>query len=79
MILDIQEDVDEISWQNYKGLLTEKQEKTRDKVIKRLEKVSLFCAFGIFDTLIFLLVFWISPLLPILFLQSNLHTQKNIL
>lgn len=78
MILDIQEDVDEISWQNYKGQLTEKQEKTRDKVIKRLEKVSLFCVFGIFDTH-FLLVFWISPLLPILFLQSNLHTQKNIL
>lgn len=78
MIWDIQEDVDEISWQNYKGQLTEKQEKTRDKVIKRLEKVSLFCVFGIFDTH-FLLVFWISPLLPILFLQSNLHTQKNIL
>lgn len=50
MVLETQEEVDEISWQNYKGLLTEKQEKTRDKVIKRLEKVSVFFAFGIFDT-----------------------------
>ncbi|XP_058187799.1 uncharacterized protein LOC131304551 isoform X3 [Rhododendron vialii] len=38
-IEEAEEDVDEISWQNYKGQLTEKQEKTRDKVIKRLEKI----------------------------------------
>ncbi|GFZ19010.1 SMAD/FHA domain-containing protein [Actinidia rufa] len=41
-IEEIEDDVDEISWQNYKGQLTERQEKTRDKVIKRLEKVSVF-------------------------------------
>ncbi|KAK2968615.1 hypothetical protein RJ640_028262 [Escallonia rubra] len=35
-----EEDVDEITWQTYKGQLTEKQEKTRDKVAKRLEKAS---------------------------------------
>jgi pSer/pThr/pTyr-binding forkhead associated (FHA) protein len=35
-----EEDLDEITWQTYKGLLTEKQEKTRDKVLKRLEKIS---------------------------------------
>ncbi|KAL6961098.1 hypothetical protein U1Q18_038863 [Sarracenia purpurea var. burkii] len=37
---EIEDDVEEISWQNYKGQLTEKQEKTRDKVIKRLEKIA---------------------------------------
>ncbi|WOG89277.1 hypothetical protein DCAR_0208514 [Daucus carota subsp. sativus] len=35
-----EDDIDEITWQTYKGQLTEKQEKTRDKVLKRLEKVS---------------------------------------
>ncbi|KAK3019131.1 hypothetical protein RJ639_002862 [Escallonia herrerae] len=35
-----EEDVDEITWQTYKGQLTERQEKTRDKVVKRLEKAS---------------------------------------
>ncbi|KAK3012393.1 hypothetical protein RJ639_010558 [Escallonia herrerae] len=38
-----EEDVDEITWQTYKGQLTEKQEKTRDKVVKRLEKASDNC------------------------------------
>ncbi|KAL3526645.1 hypothetical protein ACH5RR_011301 [Cinchona calisaya] len=33
-------EVDEITWQTYKGKLTEKQEKTREKVIKRLEKIA---------------------------------------
>lgn len=35
-----EEDIDEITWQTFKGQLTEKQEKTRDKVLKRLEKVA---------------------------------------
>ncbi|KAL7141169.1 hypothetical protein ABFS83_08G036000 [Erythranthe nasuta] len=35
-----EDEVDEITWQTYKGLLTEKQEKTREKVIKRLEKIA---------------------------------------
>ncbi|XAR51605.1 hypothetical protein NMG60_11006279 [Bertholletia excelsa] len=39
-IEETEDDVDEITWQNYKGQLTEKQEKTRDKVIKRLEKIA---------------------------------------
>ncbi|KAL3629489.1 hypothetical protein CASFOL_026711 [Castilleja foliolosa] len=34
-----EEDVEEITWQTYKGQLTDKQEKTREKVIKRLEKI----------------------------------------
>ncbi|PIN00081.1 Anion exchanger adaptor protein Kanadaptin, contains FHA domain [Handroanthus impetiginosus] len=38
-IEETEDDVDEITWQTYKGQLTEKQEKTRDKVIKRLEKI----------------------------------------
>ncbi|XP_019195353.1 PREDICTED: kanadaptin [Ipomoea nil] len=39
--IEVDEDeVDEITWQTYKGQLTEKQEKTRDKVIKRLEKIA---------------------------------------
>ncbi|KAK4417548.1 Kanadaptin [Sesamum alatum] len=37
---DTEDEVDEITWQTYKGQLTEKQEKTRDKVIKRLEKIA---------------------------------------
>lgn len=79
MILDIQEDVDEISWQNYKGLLTEKQEKTRDKVIKRLEKVSLFCVFGIFDTHFLACILDLSIASNFISSKYNLHTQKNIL
>lgn len=35
-----EDEVEEITWQTYKGQLTEKQEKTRDKVIKRLEKIA---------------------------------------
>lgn len=35
-----EEDADEVTWQTYKGQLTEKQEKTREKIIKRLEKVA---------------------------------------
>ncbi|XP_038988095.1 kanadaptin [Phoenix dactylifera] len=31
---------DEVTWQTYKGQLTERQEKTRGKIIKRLEKVT---------------------------------------
>ena len=31
-----------MTWQTYKGQLTEKQEKTRDKIIKRTEKASPF-------------------------------------
>ncbi|CAM8968682.1 unnamed protein product [Rhodiola kirilowii] len=34
-----QDDADEVTWQTYKGQLTEKQEKTHEKVIKRLEKI----------------------------------------
>ncbi|KAK6255846.1 hypothetical protein SCA6_017151 [Theobroma cacao] len=36
------DDADEMTWQTYKGQLTEKQEKTRDKIIKRTEKASPF-------------------------------------
>lgn len=39
-IEETEEDVDEITWQTYKGQLTEKQEKTREKVLKRLEKIA---------------------------------------
>ncbi|XP_016445189.1 uncharacterized protein LOC107770402 [Nicotiana tabacum] len=35
-----EDEVDEITWQTYKGQLTEKQEKTREKVVKRLEKIA---------------------------------------
>ncbi|KAJ9683020.1 hypothetical protein PVL29_018849 [Vitis rotundifolia] len=35
-----EDDADEVTWQTYKGQLTEKQEKTRDKIIKRTEKVA---------------------------------------
>ena len=35
-----QDDTDEVTWQSYKGQLTEKQEKTREKILKRMEKVS---------------------------------------
>ncbi|KAA8530487.1 hypothetical protein F0562_005196 [Nyssa sinensis] len=39
-IEEAEDEVDEITWQTYKGQLTEKQEKTRDKIIKRLEKIA---------------------------------------
>lgn len=42
MMLDVmQEDLDEVTWQTYKGSLTEKQQKTLEKVQKRHEKVFL--------------------------------------
>ncbi|RWV97880.1 hypothetical protein GW17_00039301 [Ensete ventricosum] len=37
---DTQNGADEITWQTHKGLLTERQEKTRSKIIKRMEKVA---------------------------------------
>ncbi|KAK8949599.1 hypothetical protein KSP39_PZI006332 [Platanthera zijinensis] len=37
---DPEDGTDEITWQTYKGQLTERQEKTRSKIIKRMEKVS---------------------------------------
>ncbi|KAG9144062.1 hypothetical protein Leryth_013719 [Lithospermum erythrorhizon] len=39
-IEDNEDEIEEITWQTHKGQLTEKQEKTREKVIKRLEKIS---------------------------------------
>ncbi|KAI3503204.1 hypothetical protein L1887_31642 [Cichorium endivia] len=35
-----EDDLEEITWQTFKGQLTEKQEKTREKVLKRLEKIA---------------------------------------
>jgi len=35
----VQEDLDEVTWQTYKGSWTEKQQKTLEKVQKRHEKV----------------------------------------
>ncbi|CAD5186983.1 uncharacterized protein LOC135625592 [Musa acuminata AAA Group] len=37
---DTENGADEITWQTYKGQLTERQEKTRSKIIKRMEKVA---------------------------------------
>ncbi|XP_077237660.1 SMAD/FHA domain-containing protein [Tasmannia lanceolata] len=37
---DTEEGDDEVTWQTFKGQLTEKQEKTREKIIKRTEKVA---------------------------------------
>ncbi|XP_021736686.1 kanadaptin-like [Chenopodium quinoa] len=37
---EAEDDGDEITWQNYKGELTEKQQKTREKVLKRMEKIA---------------------------------------
>ncbi|KAL5582054.1 hypothetical protein UlMin_014496 [Ulmus minor] len=39
-IEEAEDDGDEVTWQTYKGQLTEKQEKTREKVMKRLEKIA---------------------------------------
>lgn len=36
----IDNDAEEITWQTYKGQLTERQEKTRGKIIKRMEKIA---------------------------------------
>nr|CAD1826650.1 unnamed protein product [Ananas comosus var. bracteatus] len=35
-----EDDADEVTWQAYKGQLTERQEKTRSKITKRMEKVA---------------------------------------
>uniref|UniRef100_A0A2P2KWR9 Smad nuclear interacting protein n=1 Tax=Rhizophora mucronata TaxID=61149 RepID=A0A2P2KWR9_RHIMU len=35
-----QDEVEEVTWQTYKGQLTEKQEKTHEKIIKRTEKIA---------------------------------------
>ncbi|KAF0904129.1 hypothetical protein E2562_032402 [Oryza meyeriana var. granulata] len=35
-----EDEADEITWQTYKGQLTDRQEKTRSKIIKRLEKIA---------------------------------------
>ncbi|WOL12324.1 kanadaptin [Canna indica] len=37
---DTENGADEITWQTYKGQFTERQEKTRSKIIKRMEKVA---------------------------------------
>ncbi|GAB2210748.1 hypothetical protein Drorol1_Dr00016031 [Drosera rotundifolia] len=39
-IEEAEDDTEEITWQTYKGELTEKQDKTRTKVLKRLEKIA---------------------------------------
>lgn len=39
-IEETEEDREEITWQTYKGQLTERQQKTREKVIKRIEKIA---------------------------------------
>ncbi|XP_030547946.1 kanadaptin [Rhodamnia argentea] len=35
-----EDDTEEVTWQTYKGELTEKQEKTREKVLKRTQKIA---------------------------------------
>ncbi|TKW20968.1 hypothetical protein SEVIR_4G193100v4 [Setaria viridis] len=35
-----EDDADEITWQTYKGQLTDRQEKTRSKILKRMEKIA---------------------------------------
>ncbi|KAI3956576.1 hypothetical protein MKW92_012910 [Papaver armeniacum] len=39
-IEEAEEDTEEITWQTYKGQLTERQEKTREKILKRTEKIA---------------------------------------
>ncbi|KAF5748898.1 kanadaptin [Tripterygium wilfordii] len=39
-IEEAEDDGDEITWQTYRGQLTEKQEKTREKVLKRTQKIA---------------------------------------
>lgn len=51
----LQNGADEITWQTYKGQLTERQEKTRSKIIKRMEKVSCLVCFAS-NTLIYLIL-----------------------
>uniref|UniRef100_A0A2N9H5P3 Kanadaptin n=1 Tax=Fagus sylvatica TaxID=28930 RepID=A0A2N9H5P3_FAGSY len=43
-IEEAEDDADEVTWQMYKGQLTEKQEKTREKILKRTEKASVLIA-----------------------------------
>lgn len=61
MCFGLQDDGDgeEVTWQTYKGQLTEKQIKTRDKITKRMEKVSGFKCSGLLSFLSF------GSLLPI--------------
>lgn len=40
--LNVKEGVEEIKWQTYTGELTPTQEKTKEKVLKLLDKVSFF-------------------------------------
>ncbi|PKI75563.1 hypothetical protein CRG98_003964 [Punica granatum] len=35
-----EDEMDEVTWQTFKGQLTEKQEKTREKVVKRMQKIA---------------------------------------
>ncbi|XP_062233081.1 uncharacterized protein LOC133930446 [Phragmites australis] len=35
-----EDEADEITWQTYKGQLTDRQEKTRSKIVKRMEKIA---------------------------------------
>ncbi|KAL9226483.1 hypothetical protein vseg_002290 [Gypsophila vaccaria] len=37
---EAEDDADELTWQTFKGELTEKQQKTREKVLKRMEKIA---------------------------------------
>ncbi|KAK9683063.1 hypothetical protein RND81_10G115400 [Saponaria officinalis] len=37
---EAEDDPDELTWQTFKGELTEKQQKTREKVLKRMEKIA---------------------------------------
>ncbi|GAV60086.1 FHA domain-containing protein/BLOC1_2 domain-containing protein [Cephalotus follicularis] len=37
---EAEDDDNEVTWQTYRGQLTEKQEKTREKIIKRTEKIA---------------------------------------
>ncbi|XP_062009733.1 uncharacterized protein LOC133726235 [Rosa rugosa] len=40
IIEEAEDDGEEVTWQTYKGQLTEKQIKTRDKITKRMEKIA---------------------------------------
>ncbi|KAM5559160.1 hypothetical protein ABKV19_020685 [Rosa sericea] len=40
IIEEAEDDGEEVTWQTYKGQLTEKQIKTRDKITKRMEKLA---------------------------------------
>nr|KYP76470.1 Uncharacterized protein ZK632.2 [Cajanus cajan] len=35
-----EDDAEEVTWQSFKGQLTEKQEKTREKILKRMERIA---------------------------------------